>query len=579
MLRSTLPLRRAPHRVRWLSGALPRQPKSSYDAVVVGAGHNGLVAAAYLQKAGKAVCVLERRHIVGGAACTEEIFPGFKFSRASYLVSLLRPEIWKDLQLKERGVKLHFRDPHSYTPMLQKDAAGKYSSLLLGRSGDANAKEISKFSKKDATSYAAYERHLEKVVDAIGPLIDSAPPAFGGGGSRRSLAERWATTKALVGAATKIGKDLPLFYDLVTAPAAKTLRRWFESEPLIATLATDSVIGATLSPYDAQSGYVLLHHIMGDLEGAKGAWAYVEGGMGALSNAIASAAESSGADIFTDTPVGEILVSEGRVKGVKLCSGQEILADVVLSNATAKVTYLDLIGSSHLEDSFLRDVRAINYESPVTKINVAVNRLPSFLANPNCVDGVPLPHHQSTIHLNCEDISLIDEAYLACKRGEWSPRPVIEMTIPSAKDPTLAPPGCHVVQLFTMYTPYTLAGGRSWDDRSRSAYADNVFNWIEMYAPGFKESVVGRDVLTPPDLERIFGLTGGNIFHGAMSFDQLYISRPTHSFSGATTPVVGLYMCGSSAHPGGGVMGAPGKLAAAAVLGDTKRLSRTQVRP
>ncbi|KGL95455.1 Pyridine nucleotide-disulfide oxidoreductase domain-containing protein 2, partial [Charadrius vociferus] len=359
------------------------------------------------------------------------------------------------------------------------------------------------------------------------------------------------------------------------------LDQWFESEPLKATLATDAVIGAMASPHSPGSGYVLLHHVMGELEGQKGAWGYVAGGMGALSQAIAGAAAARGAHIFTEKAVCHVLLGrDGRAQGVALQDGTEVKSKLVLSNASPQITFLELTPQEDLPKDFVQRIQQVDTRSPVTKINVAVDRLPSFLAAPNARDGRPLPHHQCSIHLNCEGTHLLHQAFTEATHGHPSsrractstPRPMIELCIPSVLDPGLAPQGCHVVSLFTQYTPSVLAGGRPWDEQARNAYADTVFDCIEAYAPGFKSSIIGRDILTPPDLEKIFGLPGGNIFHGAMSLDQLYFARPAPSYSGYRSPVPGLYLCGSGAHPGGGVMGAAGRNAAQVALEDFRRL-------
>nr|XP_007961992.2 pyridine nucleotide-disulfide oxidoreductase domain-containing protein 2 isoform X7 [Chlorocebus sabaeus] len=511
--------------------------KPEYDAVVIGAGHNGLVAvstspvdptslapghvalsslgrrvkkqAAYLQRLGVNTAVFERRHVIGGAAVTEEIVPGFKFSRASYLLSLLRPQIYNDLELKKHGLRLHLRNPYSFTPMLEEGAGSKVPrSLLLGTDMAENQKQIAQFSRKDAQVFPRYEEFMHRLALAIDPLLDAAPvdmAAF----QRGSLLQRiksLSTLKPLLKAGRILGAQLPQYYEVLTAPITKVLDQWFESEPLKATLATDAVIGAMASPCTPGSGYVLLHHVMGGLEGMQGAWGYVQGGMGALSDAIASSATTHGASIFTE--------------------------------------------KEWLPKEFLEKISQLDTRSPVTKINVAIDRLPSFLAAPNGPRDQPLPHHQCSIHLNCEDTLLLHQAFEDAVDGLPSHRPMIELCIPSALDPTLAPSGCHVVSLFTQYTPYTLAGGKAWDEQERDAYADRVFDCIEVYAPGFKDSVVGRDILTPPDLERIFGLPGGNIFHCAMSLDQLYFARPVPLHSGYRCPLQGLYLCGSGAHPG-----------------------------
>ncbi|KAM9476416.1 pyridine nucleotide-disulfide oxidoreductase domain-containing protein 2 isoform 2-T2 [Clarias gariepinus] len=537
-------------------------------------GHNGLIASAYLQKGGLKTAVLERRSVLGGAAVTEEIIPGFHFSRASYLLSLLRPHIYQDLQLKKHGLKVYMRDPHAFTPMLEDGVRGQPPrSLLLGNNMARNQKEIGKFSEKDAKAYPDYVAHLEKLASAIHPLLD-APPVDIPGVIEGSLRKRMAALKSLkplVKSGLKLGKNIPDFYELLTAPAVKVLNQWFESEPLQATLATDSVIGANISPNNPGSGYVLLHHIMGELEKEMGAWGYVEGGMGGVSKSIVNSAHSLGADIFTEREVRQVLIGPDHMaKGVVLKDGTEVHSKVVLSNATPYVTFKHLTPQDALPLKFIKAIDRIDYTSPVTKINVAVDKLPNFLAAPNTADGKPGPHHQCSIHLNCESVEILEAAYREGQQGRPSSRPMIEMTIPSVLDPTLAPPGCHVVSFFTQFTPYWLEGGRAWTNEDRDNYANTVFDSVEQYAPGFKQSVVGKDILTPSDLEREFCLTGGNIFHGAMSLDQLYLARPLPSIAHYRTPVKGLYLCGSGSHPGGGVMGASGWNAALTVLADFK---------
>nr|XP_057914576.1 pyridine nucleotide-disulfide oxidoreductase domain-containing protein 2 [Doryrhamphus excisus] len=543
-----------------------------YDAVIIGGGHNGLVAAAYLQRGGLKTAVFERRHVLGGAAVTEEIFPGFRFSRCSYLLSLLRPHIYADLELKKHGLKVYLRDPHAFTPMLEDGLkGGRPRSLTLGSDLAKNQKEISKFSQKDAKAFLDFTLHLEKLAAAIHPLLDAPPVDIPGvtSGSMRKRLSAAKTLKPVVKCGLKLGRNIPDFYEIITAPIMKILNRWFESEPLIATLATDAVIGAMTSPSNPGSGYVLLHHVMGELEKEKGAWGYVEGGMGGVSKALANSARSFGVDIFTEKEVEQVLVdSSGVTKGVVLKDGTETHSRIVLSNATPYVTFKNLTPKSALSPAFLKAVDQIDYTSPVTKINVAVNKLPNFLAAPT-PDNKPGPHHQCSIHLNCESVAVLETAYREAMNGRPSTRPMIEMTIPSVLDPTLAPSGCHVVSMFIQFTPFHIEG-RDWTEQDREAFADTVFDWVEQYAPGFKQSVVGRDILTPPDLERIFGLTGGNIFHGSMSLDQLYLARPLPSLSDYRTPIKGLYLCGSGSHPGGGVMGSPGWNAALTAMADLK---------
>ncbi|XP_066476714.1 pyridine nucleotide-disulfide oxidoreductase domain-containing protein 2 isoform X1 [Tiliqua scincoides] len=550
--------------------------KREYDAIVIGAGHNGLVAAAYLQKGGLKTAVLERRHLVGGAAVTEEIIPGFRFSRASYLLSLLRPQIYTELELKKYGLKVLPRDPYSFTPMLDDGQHGRRPfSLLLGNNMAETQNQIAQFSVKDAQAFPKYEAFMSHLVSAIDPLLDTCPVdmALFSQGSLLQRLKALRSLQVLFRAGFALGKHLPQYYQVLTAPISKILDLWFESEPLKATLATDAVIGAMAGPHTPGSGYVLLHHVMGELEGRQGAWGYVAGGMGELSQALAHAAIVLGAEIFTEKTVAHILLSsDGQVQGVALQDGTEVKSRLVLSNASPQVTFLELTPQEQLPLEFVQRISQFDTCSPVTKVNVAVDRLPNFLAAPNTSDGHPLPHHQCSIHLNCEDMHLLHQAFEDACHGRPSGRPMIEMCIPSVLDPTLAPPGCHVVSLFTQYTPYTLAEGKQWDSHERDGYADQVFDCIEAYAPGFKASVIGRDVLTPPDLEQIFGLPGGNIFHGAMSLDQLYFARPVPSYSSYRSPVQGLYLCGSGAHPGGGVMGAAGRNAAQTALEDFKKL-------
>ncbi|XP_047281845.1 pyridine nucleotide-disulfide oxidoreductase domain-containing protein 2 isoform X10 [Homo sapiens] len=378
-------------------------------------GHNGLVAAAYLQRLGVNTAVFERRHVIGGAAVTEEIIPGFKFSRASYLLSLLRPQIYTDLELKKHGLRLHLRNPYSFTPMLEEGAGSKVPRcLLLGTDMAENQKQIAQFSQKDAQVFPKYEEFMHRLALAIDPLLDAAPvdmAAFQHG----SLLQRMrslSTLKPLLKAGRILGAQLPRYYEVLTAPITKVLDQWFESEPLKATLATDAVIGAMTSPHTPGSGYVLLHHVMGGLEGMQGAWGYVQGGMGALSDAIASSATTHGASIFTEKTVAKVQVnSEGCVQGVVLEDGTEVRSKMVLSNTSPQITFLKLTPQEWLPEEFLERISQLDTRSPVTKINVAVDRLPSFLAAPNAPRGQPLPHHQCSIHLNCEDTLLLHQAF------------------------------------------------------------------------------------------------------------------------------------------------------------------------
>jgi len=552
-------------RMRSSKRLLKNNLKSAYDAVVIGGGHNGLVASAYLAKAGKSVACLERRHVLGGAAVTEEIVPGYKFSRASYVVSLLRPKVIDELELKRHGLKVHLRNPNSFTPLIDGS-----NSLTLGNGRENTFKEIAKFSPKDAENYFKFDAKLEHFSKAIEPLLDNRPPNL-----KNSLWRERENVNNLYQMGRKLGlKEVPEFYKLLTAPISTILNEWFESEPLKATLGTDGVIGAWISPYSAGSGYVLLHHVMGGIDGLPGAWGYAEGGMGAVSAAIASSARSKGAEIFTETEIDHLIIDgSGQAKGVVLKDGTEIKANVVLSNATPEVTFNQLITGSdrekYINERTQAAIDSIDYKSPVTKINVAVDKIPNFLAKPNKKELECMPHHQCTIHLNCESLDLVHEGYLQAENnGFYSDTPMIEMSIASSLDKTLtANPNHHCISLFTQYTPIKLRDPvtgelRRWTKQDKDNYTNKIFDVIESYAPGFKNSVVGYDTLTPQDLQDEIGLTGGNIFHGAMGLDQLFVTRPTSKFTGSETPIKGLYLAGSGAHPGGGVMGSCGRLAA-----------------
>ncbi|EDV19710.1 uncharacterized protein TRIADDRAFT_33061 [Trichoplax adhaerens] len=419
--------------------------KVHYDAAIIGAGHNGLVAAAYLQKAGLNVGVFENREIIGGAAVTEEIFPGFKFSRCSYVLSLLRPQIIKDLELKKFGLKVYIRDPSSYTPVLKEYSNGVPKALMLGRDGDENRRQIAQFSRHDAEIFDKYEAFLAEIVSAIDPLYDHQAldiDAIMNG----NIKAKWKNLPSLyallqTGVLLILGKNIPDFIKLMSAPAIKIiLDTWFKSDVLKATLATDAVIGTTTSPYLPGNGYVLLHHVMGEVDGIKGAWGYAEGGMGAVSSAIARCAESHGASIFTNSSVKAITLDSKSKKavGIVLKSGEEISARVVLSNATPYITYTQLLPNEALQEEHVRSIRNFDYSSPVAKINVAINQLPNFTATPNTTNKLPGPQHRGTIHLNCEHPKLIHDAYEDLMKGEISKRPVIEMCIPSAIDPTIS---------------------------------------------------------------------------------------------------------------------------------------------
>jgi len=523
---------------------------ASYDAIVIGAGHNGLVTACYLARAGRRVLVLERRHVVGGACVTEETFPGFKVSTAAYVNSLFHPAIVRDLKLASYGYEVLPRDPSSFTPFPD----GR--SLIMGPDADLTRREIARFSVRDAERYPQYEAMLERVAAVVEPTLTMTPPDLW-----RPRPRDLRTLFTLGRAFRRLGDGTGEAVEILTGAARPILDRWFESEELKGTLATDAIIGAMASPSMPGTAYVLFHHVMGETGGKRGVWAYVRGGMGGLTEALAAAARGLGAEIRCEAEVARILVRDGHAVGVVLGDGSEYRAPVVASNADASVTFLGLLERSELPEAFLADVERISYASASLKINVALAELPDFRALPGTEPG---PQHRGTIHI-CPDQDYIERAFDDAKYGRPSEAPVLECTIPSAVDPTVAPPGRHLMSMFVQYAPYDLPDG-SWDDH-RDAFADRCFDVLDEYAPNFKRSVLDRQVLAPPDLERVFNLTGGNIFQGAMTPNQLFTFRPVPGYANYRTPIAGLYLCGAAAHPGGGVMGTPGLNAAREILG------------
>jgi phytoene dehydrogenase-like protein len=522
----------------------------SFDAIIIGAGHNGLVTACYLARAGWRVLVLERRHVVGGACVTEEVFPGFKVSTAAYVNSLFRKEIIRDLRLADHGFAVLERNPSSFSPFPD----GRH--LLLGPDGAANRREIAKFSARDAENYPKYEAMLERVAAVVEPTLTMRPPDL----VRPGLRDLWHLFR-LGRAFRKMGPGMSEALEVLTGPARPILDRWFESEQLKATLATDAIIGAMAAPSVPGTAYVLFHHVMGETNGKRGVWAYVRGGMGGLTQALAGAARSLGADVRTEADVARIVVKDGAVTGVALRNGTEYRAGVVASNADANVTFNHLLDNRLLPPAFAEAVNRISYDSASLKINVALSELPDFTA---CPGSQPGPQHRGTVHV-CPDQDYIERAYDDAKYGRPSECPVLECTLPSAVDPSVAPPGKHLMSMFIQYAPYKLREG-NWDE-IKEAFADRCFDVLNQYAPNFKRSVIARQVLSPLDLERTFGLTGGNIFQGAMTLNQLFSLRPVPGFAGYRTPIRGLYLCGAAAHPGGGVIGAAGWNAARTILG------------
>ncbi len=522
-----------------------------YDAVIIGGGHNGLVAACYLARAKWKVLVLERRYIVGGACVTEEnVFPGFKVSTAAYVNSLFRPEIIWDLGLREYGFETVERNPSSFSPFEDGRA------LFLGPDEAANLREIAKFSAADAERYPKYVEMLERVARVIEPTLTQTPPNLRNTGPSDllgliGLGRRFTDLDGAMGEAVEV----------LTGAARPILDRWFESEELKATLATDAIIGAFAAPSMPGTAYVLFHHVMGETNGARGVWSYVKGGMGGLTQALAKAALDLGVEIRTEAEVRRILVQNGTAYGVVLANGDEVRARNVASSVDCRLTFETYLDPSELPADFLAEIKRIDYGSASAKINVALSALPDFTAAPGSAPG---PQHRGTIHL-CPNQDFIERGYDDAKYGRPSREPVVECTIPSSVDPSVAPPGKHLMSMFCQYAPYALADG-AWDDAAKNAFADSCFAIVERYAPGFTASVIDRQVLSPVDLERTFNLTGGNIFQGAMGLSNLFAFRPVPGYAGYRTPINRLYLCGSAAHPGGGVMGAPGWNAAREML-------------
>jgi phytoene dehydrogenase-like protein len=522
------------------------------DAVVIGGGHNGLTAAAYLARAGLKTVLVERRELVGGACVTEEVWPGFRVSRAAYVTGLLRPAIVRELDLARRGLRLLARNPSSFTPL----PGGR--GLLLGSDREACRAEIRHFSNRDADRFGDYETMLDRAAAVIDPLLDVPPPDP----ARLHLRDLRPVLRLLRGTIS-LRRDLPRVLALLLGPARSTLESWFESEPLRATLATDAIIGAWAAPSTPGTGYVLFHHVMGETNGNRGVWAYVEGGMGRLSEVLADAARESGAEIRTGVSVGSVIVDGCRARGVILEGGATLEARAVLSGADPHHTFVDLIAPGEVPADLLQGIRALDFRSPVAKINLALDRLPEFTGRSGGGAG---PEHAGTIHVGASSLDDLEHSFEAACRGEIPERPMVELTVPSVSDHTLAPKGRHVASMFVQHVPYRLEGS-SWEVE-RDRLADRVFALVDEVAPGFSGTVLHREVLVPPDLERIFALRGGNIFHGAMTLDRLGFMRPLPGCARYRTPIRGLYLCGAGTHPGGGLMGACGRNAAGEVVRD-----------
>jgi phytoene dehydrogenase-like protein len=523
--------------------------KSRYDAIIVGGGHNVLVCAAYLARAGHKVLVLERRELSGGCAVTEEVWPGYRVSTGAYLVSLMQPRIVRELALERHGYQVDAKDPAFFSAFPDR----RY--LFMWQDAARTIDEIRKFSPRDAAVYPAYEAQIERLSRMVETLLLTTPPQFPPA-SPGDFVEYLKLAARLY----RLGaRDVVALVKIFTQSVADFLNEWFESEEVKVTLATDGVIGANGGPRSPGTAYILLHHTMGSVGGHRGLWGFARGGIGKVSESIADAARAAGAVIRTGAVVTRIAVRGGVVKGVVLADGEEIAAKVVASNLDPRRTFLELVEPSALDPDFLQAIRRYRSEGTSLKMNLALSGLPEFLALP----GAPGPQHRATMHI-CPSIEYVERAWDDAKYGRPSEHPLLELTLPTMYDPTLAPPGKHILGVFLQYAPYTLADAH-WDGL-RQPYGERVLDLIAEYAPNIRSIVEQMQVLTPLDLDRRFGITGGNIFHGEMSLDQMFAMRPVAGWARYRTPVKGLYLCGSGTHPGGGVMGAPGFNAAREIL-------------
>ena len=520
---------------------------SKYDVIVIGGGHNGLVNAAYLARAGKSVLVLERRHVLGGAAVTEEIFPRFKYSVCSYVVSLLRPEIIRELDLPSHGMELLPLDG-TFTPMPNGDYLWRVNDHYKTR------REIARHSRLDAEAYEEYGKAMVEMGRFAKPILGLTPP------DPTSLDPRGLLELLAIGKRFRAMRhhDRVNQIQLLTMSAVDFLDQWFETDVLKATMSASGIIGTFLGVRSPGTAYVLLHHYMGEIDGSFRSWGLSRGGTGAVSNAIAEAARRFGAEIRTQAPVAHLLVKGGRATGVVLGSGDELTADVVISSVDPNLTFLKLMDPRVLPPDFVESVRRYKFRGSSGKVNLALDALPDF----TCLRGEG-PHLRGAISIS-PSIDYMEQAYDDAKYGRFSRRPYVDIVIPSLTDPSVAPPGKHVMSCFVQYAPYHLKDG-TWDQQ-REAFGDAVIEAIAEYAPNIRNIIRNRQVLTPLDIEREFGLTEGNIFQGELTLEQLFFLRPVPGWAQYATPVNRLYMCGSATHPGGGIMGAPGRNAALRVL-------------
>lgn len=525
---------------------------NKYDAIVIGGGHNGLVNAAYLAKAGLKVLVLEKRHIIGGATVTEEIYPGFKYTVFSYVVSLLRPEIIRDLNLPKHGLKILPLES-TLTPL----SNGEY----IYRDGDhyATQKNISEFSKRDAEAYDEYGREMYFMAKAVKYILSITPPdptSY----NPRELYKLYKLGKHFLNLREEHFYTL---FKLMTMSSAEFLEEWFETDPLIATMSASGIIGTFLGPRSPGTAYVLLHHYMGEIDGVFRSWGFAKGGTGAIANAIASAAKEFGVTISTESPVTNVITKAGNAIGVALENGDDYYAKTIVSGLDPKLTFLKLLDHDELPDDFTSSIENYATRGSSGKVNIALDTFPDL----SCMPGYG-PHLKGAISIS-PSIDYIEKAYDEAKHGEISKNPYIDMIVPSMIDPDMAPPGKHVLSCFVQYAPYKLNHG-NWEDR-REEFGNNVINTLEKYIPNIKNIILHKQVLTPMDIEKTTGLSQGNIFQGELSLSQLFFLRPTPGYADYRTPIKGYYQCGSGTHPGGGITGAPGRLAAMEILKDLRK--------
>ena len=537
------------------------QTESAYDAVIVGGGHNGLVCAFYLAKAGLKTVVLERRGVVGGAAVTEEFHPGFRNSVAAYTVSLLNPKVIHDLDLAAHGLKIVERQVSNFLPLPD----GRY----LKTDGGRTAAEVAKFSPRDAERLDAYSAQLDVIADVLRDLLLQTPPNVETG-SPLAMISQLVKTGALANRLRKLGIDNQrALLELFTASAGDFLDGWFESDPIKAVYGFDGIVGNYASPYTPGSAYVLLHHCFGEVNGKKGVWGHAIGGMGAITQAMAKAARAAGADIRTDAPVKEILIEKGKAVGAVTEQGEVFRGRAVVSNLNLKLLYLKLVDPAALPAAFRTHMENWRCRSGTFRMNVALSELPDFTSLP----GKQLAEHHTAGIILAPSLRYMEQAYFDARTHGWSKRPIVEVVISSTLDDTLSPKGQHVASLFCQHVAPELPDRKSWDDH-RDEVADLMIDTVNSYASNFKASVLGRQVMSPLDLERTFGLVGGDIFHGSLDLGQIFSARPALGHADYRAPVPGLYMCGSGTHPGGGVTGAPGHNAAQEIIRDLRRARR-----